>query len=586
MHSSVLLAGSLAALARAASVPLAARTSDNTTGFSWLETKPTKDLQYRDCGGGFLCARLEVPLDWSNPSKNATAAIGIVKLPATVPDDDPTFGGSVLLNPGGPSGSGTNWVYVAGPLLQRVLAGERNYELIGFDPRGVNVSTPHADCYKGDEMTRTVDQVREAGLPAVEDALSYHYQHAVGISKICEQDGMDGPFAYVNTASVARDMVEIVDRIDELRWKESGRDKPADAELPRLQYMGHSYGSYLGNVFASMFPERIGRLMIDAVWDPNDYATGTYHSYFNDAEAIIDLFYEVCFEARENCAIWTSGDASAADIKGRVNEALDALAESPIPLVSGTTITFLTSTLADVLLVEALYQPQAQFELLAERLGALVSGNHTRLLSLLPGSGNVTAPPSELPPYTWRSDVQFAVVCSDVVDGVGSRNMSYFEGLLDVFNEQLPTAGGSMARYWGLPCTGRTLRPPYAFTGPFGSPAPSTDDPKAPAAPLLITSNRLDPITPLRGAVASQKLHAGSSLVIQEAAGHGFLAGPTKCMAEIIREYFNTGKVPENGTVCEGACPPTIPSKNNCTSPLAARDGDNFIDLPVPGLTW
>lgn len=276
MHSSILLAGSLAALAGAASVPLAARGSNSTCtkSFSWVNTKPTKDLRYHDCGGGFLCARLEVPLDWSDPSKNATAAIGIVKLPATVPDDDPTFGGSILLNPGGPSGSGTQWVYAAGPAFQRALGGERNYEMIGFDPRGVNVSNPHADCYDGDEIARAVDTAREAGFPGVETALGYHYQHAKGISQVCEKDGQEGVFAYVNTASVARDMVEIIDRIEELRWKELGKEKPADAGVARLQYIGISYGSYLGNVFASMFPERIGRLMIDAIIDPNDYAQG------------------------------------------------------------------------------------------------------------------------------------------------------------------------------------------------------------------------------------------------------------------------------------------------------------------------
>ncbi|KAF6819883.1 hypothetical protein CPLU01_12895 [Colletotrichum plurivorum] len=588
MHSSVLLAGSLAALTQAASVPLTARGSDPTT-FSWIDTKPTKDLQYHDCGGGFQCARLEVPLDWSDPSKNATAAIAIVKLPATVPDDDPTFGGSILLNPGGPSGSGTQWVYTSGRAFQSVLGGKRNYEMIGFDPRGVNLTTPHADCYDGNEIARTVDTARESGFPGVQDALGYHYQHAAGVSQICEKDGQEGTFAYVNTASVARDMVEIVDRIDELRWKESGKGKPADANVARLQYLGVSYGSYLGSVFASMFPERIERLMIDAIIDPDDFAQGIFRSQINDAEAILDYFYEVCFEAGEECVLRTPGDASAVDIKGRVNEFLDSIHDNPIPIVVDGTMMFVTDIQLDKILFSTLYSPRDYFEFLAVGLNALMTGDHAlyaRLVLLLTGGANNVTTPTDVPAYTWSADSMKGVVCGDAVDGIGSRNMSHFEETMDFYNEQMPTGGASFAAIWGLPCVGRTIRPPYAFTGPFGSPAPNPDDPKAPAAPLLITSSRLDPITPLRNAITVQKQHPGSAVVIQEGAGHGFLSGPSPCIANIIREYFHTGKVPENGTVCPAACLPSIPASKNCTSGLQTRDETGFVELPVPGRTW
>lgn len=249
---------------------------------------------------------------------------------------------------------------------------------------------------------------------------------------------------------------------------------------------------------------------------------------------------------------------------------------------------FLTSIQIDKLLFSMLYNPQTSFEMLASGLDGLMTGDHARLLALLSSTGgDNTTTPSEIPAYTWSADSQKGVVCGDAVEGVADRNVSHYKEAMDFFNEQMPTGGGSFAAVWGIPCAGRTVRPPYAFTGPFGSPAPNPDDAKAPAAPLLITSSRLDPITPLRNAITVQKQHAGSSVVIQEAAGHGFLSGPSPCIAEIIREYFHNGKVPENGTVCPAACLPSIPaSKSNCTSFLQSRDDTGFVELPVPGRTW
>lgn len=181
----------------------------------------------------------------------------MIKLPATVSEDDATFGGSVLISPGGPGDSGTDLLLHSGSRFQSLLAGERNYEIIGFDPRGVNLSTPHGDCHKGDEISRKLDQERNTGLsPITEDfnALNYHYASALGKSELCEVDGVDSIWGYLNTASVARDVIEIIDRIDDLRWQNRNSTKPANAPKPRLQYIGISYGSFLGNTWLLCSP--------------------------------------------------------------------------------------------------------------------------------------------------------------------------------------------------------------------------------------------------------------------------------------------------------------------------------------------
>lgn len=250
--------------------------------FDWSSVKPTTDLQYHDCYQAFKCARLAVPLDWTQCSDGSSscgnctnwAAIAIVTLPASVPEDDPSFGGTVLVNPGGPGGSGTELVVAEGAYIQEILDGDKHYEILGFDPRGVSLSTPSADCYE-DDFLRGNDAVSKGGLPAGppgSPGLTMSYEMAKGVAGLCGQLGPKSIFAHMSTASVARDMLEIVDRVDAVRKGGSNATSTRDEEeLPRLQYLGFSYGTFLGNTFASMFPGRVGRMVLDGVVDPYNY---------------------------------------------------------------------------------------------------------------------------------------------------------------------------------------------------------------------------------------------------------------------------------------------------------------------------
>jgi autophagy-related protein 17 len=273
-------------------MPLHARQLD--TSFDWTAITPTADLQYHPCYTNFQCARLQVPLDWSKtngttPPANFTgpfAAIALVTLPATVPTSDPAYAGPILINPGGPSGSGTEMALGLAATFQSVLdvPGERHYEIIGFDPRGVALTTPSAMCYK-DQYSRAADTLRTAGLPSVltEQGLKMRFEVGIGYGEVCEQaqPGEDSVFRHMSTASVARDMLEIVERSHELAAK--GKNGTAKAcgggvgEKPRLQYLGFSYGSILGNTFASMFPGRVGRMVVDGIADASDYMGGVSH---------------------------------------------------------------------------------------------------------------------------------------------------------------------------------------------------------------------------------------------------------------------------------------------------------------------
>lgn len=248
--------------------------------FDWESITPTRDLRYHDCYGVFKCARLKVPLDWNRSNQSSCAgpsnwaAIAITTLPATVAKDDPSYGGPVLINPGGPGGSGTEMALITGPYLQAILDGERHYEIVGFDPRGNGYSTPTADCFEN-EFNRAADTLRKEGLPPImssAEALNINYQASKGHAELCAEAGPDSIFAHMSTASVARDMLEFVEQDDALKRKSTNTS--ASDGLPRLQYIGLSYGTVLGNTFVSMFPGRVERIVLDGVADADDFISG------------------------------------------------------------------------------------------------------------------------------------------------------------------------------------------------------------------------------------------------------------------------------------------------------------------------
>lgn len=264
--------------------------------FDWTTITPSEDLEYHDCFDGYKCARLIAPLDYKNESDSRTIALAMIKLPAVVPDDDASFAGSVFTNPGGPGASGIESLLGGGKGLRDILdkPGRRHYEIVSFDPRGISNSWPRANCFAHDNLGRDAALLELRGRTGLKgDAVPYVLALQKAIGQRCQdadESGVNGGqiLGYMSTPNVARDMVHMVDKIAELRAREAddrdGRDdrlelkrrsqEDVDGDVPRLQYIGYSYGTVLGNYFASMFPGRVGRLMLDGVVNARDYSSG------------------------------------------------------------------------------------------------------------------------------------------------------------------------------------------------------------------------------------------------------------------------------------------------------------------------
>lgn len=236
---------------------LAAAPSGN---FNWSAITPTPDLQYHSCYEHFRCARLAVPRDWLDESNNKTVALAVISLPATVPSDDPSFGGTIITNPGGPGGSGVGFLTgPSGRLLQKMTDGRKHYEILSFDPRGVGNTWPPVDCFGAGHMfARDAYQLElrgTGGMDASESGLRRSLSLFDGYGRLCEaRDEDDDILGYVSTASVARDIIEIADRVEEHRQAERKSGRPGTMQHPigdsegkgqktpsRVLYWGFSY---------------------------------------------------------------------------------------------------------------------------------------------------------------------------------------------------------------------------------------------------------------------------------------------------------------------------------------------------------
>ncbi|KAI8245338.1 hypothetical protein K4K55_002338 [Colletotrichum sp. SAR 10_96] len=406
--------------------------------FDWDTITPTHKLSYHPCYSEYNCTRLIVPLDWLDASNPYNVTLAIIKRPAKVPDSDPAFGGTIFTNPGGPGGSGVELMLSEGYAHQETADSDRRkYEILSWDPRGVQFTTPRPDCYGEDSLARGTDMIQRLAvgpMSAGPDALRRQWARVQGYGKLCSQSAVNGsiiPFA--TTASTVRDMVHILDKIQELREGEAAAARgggDGDAQKPlqareekgplRLQYFGFSYGSLLGNTFASMYPGRVGRVIVDGIVDADDYVEGGWRTNLQDTEELLGQFYKTCFTAESKCALYRDSDTKWEDIRSRVSDLVKRLDEEPISVLDGKLTHILTGYDVVDAFKRPLYDPYRKFVPLAEKLSAAVDGNYTLLLNdaveSIPELDQACAAPNGTALPSTFGDGGQSILCGDAED--------------------------------------------------------------------------------------------------------------------------------------------------------------------------
>lgn len=457
---------------------------------------PQSPIVWHDCGNGFECGIVDVPLDYAAPT-GPTQRLAVIRLAAS----DPAHRiGSLIVNPGGPGASGVDFVREAATDIfpPDILA---RFDIVGFDPRGVGASTP-IRCL--DTLDHFIPADLTAGTAAgLADLLS-------GSQTFAQQCGQrnGAVLPYLGTENVARDLDQI-------------RAALGDA---KLTYLGFSYGSFIGEDYAALFPTRVRALVLDGVVDPSlDEAT------FREDQAVafegaLDRFLADC-AARAACAFHSSGKPAAA-----FDALMRQIERRPIPTERLGDREPVGPTQAWQAVLNALYA-KSTWPVLAEALDQARAGDASLLLLL----GDPLRGRNPDGSYSNLIDAYDAVTC---LDWPSPRDPAAYSALATRFTKEAPRFGRLLA-YNDVECA-------YWPASPDRVPA-AVSAPGAP--PIVLVGSTGDPATPYAWAQAVARQLPSAVLVTRVGEGHtGYLV--SSCVRDAVDAYLLQLVTPLPGLRC------------------------------------
>lgn len=456
----------------------------------------SQQLEWTDCESGKECSTLTVPIDYQDPG---AGSIGLDLLRAPAEDADARVG-SLVVNPGGPGAPGTKTAsdaesYFGDPLRE-------SFDIVGFDPRGTGSSDP-VDCLSDEQLDAFI-----AADPAPDDP-GEDEEYAQGLTDLfagCVENS-DALVGHVSTNEAARDM-------DVLRAA-LGEDK--------LTYLGFSYGTRLGSTYAELFPEKVGKFVLDGATDP---ALTLRQSVLNQAggfQVALESYIQDCVDGGD-CFL---GDTVQEGLD-RISGLLDQIDDEPLP----------TNEERDLQIGNAFYglvlplYSQENWPFLTQGLEQAFDGDGSTLLLLSDFYGS-----RENGEYTDNSlEAIYAINCLDDPTSIepGQVPSNYKD-----FRKVAPTFAEVFA--WSLlNCRGLQVEPTYE----------RLDIRAEGAAPIVVIGTTRDPATPYAEAVALAKELESGVLVSRDGDGHTAYNKGNDCIDVAVEDYLIEGTVPEDGLEC------------------------------------
>jgi pimeloyl-ACP methyl ester carboxylesterase len=532
----------------------------DSSAYDWLKAPTSRHLSRWDsCYSIFQCANLVLPLDWNDETNPNNVTIAVIRLPANLSASNAKYGGPVITNPGGPGGSGIWWAVENAERIQKQFRGDKDYDIISFDPRGVFNSRPSTYCFSSAiESEIWYDQKEAAGsLTTSEYSLKFTWAAEKARSELCAATSIgkysngDNIRQHISTASVARDVLQILRELE--HEKESGLDRPRShqqslqAKTPLLQYFGTSYGTMLGQMFASLYPEHVGRMILDANVDPYNWVS-RFESGIDDHDAIREYFFERCFAAQTECSFSRGSDKGPTDVKKRYEDLLTSLDEFPkFAYGEGRAMPITRFNVEDGFMTTS-YQPLLFFKPFANFLNDLLSNENPGIPFYERAVPTKEVFTDDRLGQVYRgAETTPAVHCGDG-PLLSDEPIEAFREYLDWLNETYGPAPAAIQADFKTACWTwpKSLRTKWRYDGPFNG-----------NVSILFLNNRLDPATPAKNARKGASNFRGSFFLEQNAAGHGAMWPPgSDCISNHVRRYLADGVMPADGTVCEPECKP------------------------------
>lgn len=480
---------------------------------------------------GFSCATVAAPLDYRNPS-GPKIRLALVEHPAT----GPTSHGVIFFNPGGPGGAGTVQLPAFIGFFPKELL--RDYDIVSWDPRGSGASTA-VQCFPS-QAAETAFLGKFSLFPVGRGQQRGYIRRWREFGKICATRN-GALLRHVSTADSARDL-------NLLRQ---------DLGQPKLNYLGISYGTFLGATYANLFPRHVGRLVLDGNVPPEAWTNGgrpdprlsTYLRMRSDKAAARALaaFLRICGQRSTQACAFSAGTPVATRAKWDV--LLARLRKAPISL-GGTAFTYaevVTTVSFGLSFVQPFSTPVPDNS--APGWSGLAQGLQQLWTA---GSGTAGARPG-MPPAAAAAAAQryggaeqdYAVQCNEAP----SPPASAYPGLQRLL---LRRSGVTALPYlWTFdePCATWPVRAQNTYNGPWN----------ARTSPILVIGNTTDPFLPLRDAIAMTRQLGNARLLVVHGYGHTAFLNPSTCASNHMTAYFRTGALPPKGTVCGQNLPPFLP---------------------------
>jgi pimeloyl-ACP methyl ester carboxylesterase len=459
-------------------------------------SEPVRPIGWSDCGSGFECGQVLVPRDYATVG-GPSLIVSVIRLPAL---DRTHRIGSLVVNPGGPGASGVDFVRRSGEVVFDAGV-RRRFDIVGFDPRGVNRSS-EVRCVDDLDHFLAVDSA-----PDTQAELATLLDGERAFAEGCQRRNAD-LLPVLGTENVARDL-------DRLRAA-LGDDK--------LTYVGFSYGTLIGALYAQMFPDRIRALVLDGAVDPSLDLAALSEGQAVGFEAALGRFLADCARNR-SCPFHHGGKPGPA-----FDRLIARIEAKPLPATRLRDSRLVGPGYAWNGIAGALYS-RGSWPLLAIGLALAETGDGSFFLLLAdPLNGR-----SSDGGYSNLIDAHRAVVCLDFPT---PRDPTAYEARARAWTREAPHFGALLA-FSDVGCA-------FWPIAPTRKPAP-VSAPDAP--PIVVIGSTGDPATPYPWSVALSRQLTSSVLVTRRGEGHTGYAS-SACVSRAANAYLVDLKVPTRGLTC------------------------------------
>ena len=462
-------------------------------------------IAWTDCGERLQCAKVRVPLDWARPN-GRKIHLAVIRHRASRPRKRI---GSLFFNPGGPGNSGVDAVRAGGGELLDAF-GRGRFDVVSWDPRGSAGASTRVRCFRsqGSRARFWGDQ----SVPTTNPASRDYRRKTDAFARRCGE--------------LSRPLLRHISNVDQVRDLDYLRRLVGDR---RLNFYGVSWGTFVGQTYANMFPRRVRAMVIDGVVDPVPFTKGAAAAVANNvvgSDRVLRELESVCQHAGpDRCALARHGPVAP-----RMRHLLARVRRAPIPAPSADPPGTLTH--GDVLtaLFSQLGHPEAWPQLALE------------LDQAAEGDGSGLATEARKGYRVFRSspngDGFSALWCADSPAHQGSQA---WPRIIDRLAAVSPTRGPFLGWYAWAPCASWPTRSAERYTGPWNA---STEN------PILVMGIRFDPNTPFASARRVARRLGNAVLLEQQGYGHGTFTDPSACVTRAMGAYLADLTTPPRGTVC------------------------------------